>query len=207
MKAKLNSLPKVKIIEKIKGSLFYFNKLPVSQKVSVALLSLLLLTVLLGVFSVVSPNSLFFPCSKKPATAPGKPAFINWRTDMVSLKSRGFYIKTDGVVYHDNNDTVIIQSGPGGLTDTTLEAIWYENNREMRVFIYFAADANEWWADEIRTYNGQVRGDWIFYYGDFFRTPIGSAYTGNVTLRTDKNSPHKGMIRFQGLELQAFLNR
>ena len=45
---------------------------------------------------------------------------------------------------------------------------------EMRLNIYFASDGHDWWANEIRTYNGKSPGDWIEYTGTFFRTPLGT---------------------------------
>lgn len=186
--------------KKIEEGISFYNKLSPSQIISVALLLLLLITVPIGVFSVVTPKSLFYPRAKGLNS-------VNWRTDTVFLESSDFSMKVDGVTYQDRNDTLSIRSNSGNLTYTTLEAVWYENNREMRMDIHFAADADEWWVYQIRTYDGQSPGDWIYYIGEFFRTPFDSVYTGDVILSTAKNSPHKGMIRFQGLELQAFLNR
>ncbi len=193
--------------QKFKNYFTVFRRLSTSQKLSVALLSLLLLSVPIGVFSVLTPKSLFYPRAKKPATPPGKPAVISWRTRTVSLESGGFYIKVDKVVYHDKNNTVRVHSDPGDSEYTTLEATWNENDREMRLNMYFASDGRDWWVTQVRTYNGQLRGDWIYYEGPFFKTPLGSSYSGNVILRTDKDSEYAGTVRFRGLELQAFIDQ
>ena len=68
---------------------------------------------------------------------------------------------------------------PGGAEYTTLEVTWHEHGVEMRLTIYFQADANRWWSDEIRTYNGEVDGDWIEYFGRFFDQPLGTTFEGD----------------------------
>ncbi len=75
-----------------------------------------------------------------------------------------------------------LSSDPGGAEYTTLEVTRREHGVEMRRTIYFQADESRWWSDEIRTYNGEVDGDWIEYFGRFFDQPLGSTFEGDFEL-------------------------
>lgn len=85
---------------------------------------------------------------------------------------------------------------------TTLELTWREHSVEMRLFIYFSSDGNEWWSDEIRTSDGDDPGEWITYKGDFFRRPLGQAFTGDFTVATP--GPAVGSLNLSNLHLEAF---
>ena len=98
---------------------------------------------------------------------------------------------------------VSVRGDPGTPNEyTTLELTWQEHGVEMRLFIYFSSDAKEWWSDEIRTYNGAALGDWITYKGDFFRRPLGQAFTGDFTVATPDSAV--GSLRLSNLRLEAF---
>ena len=74
----------------------------------------------------------------------------------------------------------------------------------MRYFIYFNADSSNWWSEEMRTYNGQQPyGDWLFYYGTFFKSPIGKVFTGNLDLSNDPADSIRGELHLHGLTLST----
>lgn len=134
---------------------------------------------------------------------------ISYKTDQVSLQADNFYITANGQKYFANNNSVRVHSDPGNPGYTTLEVKWMENGKEMRLYMYFYADGTYWWSPEIRTYNGQVPGNWIYYTGGlFFRNFLGYAYQApEWNLYADMNNPYVSNIHFENLKIQAFLNR
>jgi hypothetical protein len=74
-----------------------------------------------------------------------------------------------------------IGSSPG--TETwTLEAMWQEQGRVQRLFLYFAGDATSWWVDQIGIYDGdQPRPEWAtFNGGPWLKTPRNQAFAGDL---------------------------
>jgi len=93
---------------------------------------------------------------------------------------------------------LVVDGDPGILnTSTTLELTWYDNGIEQRINIYFVSDGVDWWANEIRTYDGEPEGEWIapIALGEFFRSPLGTAFVGDLDLPN---------LRIHGMTLQAF---
>lgn len=98
-----------------------------------------------------------------------------------------------------------------GLHYMTLEVTWYEYDIEMRMFIYLYSDGSNWWSNEIRVYNGQPypNTEWVYFYGKFFVTPVGQAFTQSQRLTfTGKDHITGGPVelRFANVKFQAFLN-
>lgn len=150
-----------------------------------------------------------------PATAatPSKPDDqkhpINFSTPQVILKADDFYIMANGVRYNAQVENVQVHSDPGSSSYTTLELIWYENNTEMRVNMYFSHQPNDFWrVSEVRTYNAQTPGDWIYYKG-FVGNSVGSYLILPVLdLKSDPTNPNNkfsGSIHFENIWLQPFL--
>lgn len=82
----------------------------------------------------------------------------------------------------------------------------------MRLYIYFSSDGNNWRVSEVRTYNGQKPGDWLFYDG-FNGGQVGSKVSfGDVNL-TSKTPPssaygnYTGTVHFQNLKIQPFVKK
>ena len=72
--------------------------------------------------------------------------------------------------------------------------------------MYFEADDTDWWVREIRTYDGQAQGDWVTANGPFFKTPLGAAFEGDVTIDLEgRPAPSLELVRavltFTGLRL------
>ncbi|MBA2255500.1 MAG: hypothetical protein H0W07_10350 [Chloroflexi bacterium] len=71
----------------------------------------------------------------------------------------------------------------------------------MRMNLYFAADEGSWWVSELRTYNGAVNGDWLFYGGPLFRTPLGQSFIGDIDL---VSADGRGRLQFKGARIEPF---
>lgn len=140
-----------------------------------------------------------------PTPAPKNP--INWKTDQALLQADDFYIVANGQKYLANTGNVRVSSDPGSYVYTTLEAIWWEHGKEMRLFMYFNGDANKWWVSEIRTYNGQERGDWIYYKGPFFESPRGTAFHGVDYLLESDSPDRSGRLHLENFYVQPFFRQ
>jgi len=111
-------------------------------------------------------------------------AEIEWRADSgrVRLAAADLAIAANDRIFTVGDADVTIHGDPGDLLYWTLEAEWREQGAPMRLFIYFTSDGTEWWASSIRTYDGTVRGDWVEYRGEFFRTRLGKPFAGDLFL-------------------------
>jgi hypothetical protein len=116
----------------------------------------------------------------------------------------------------------IVSDGSKSQTYRTLEMIWREVGREMRLFIYLAADERTWWVTEIRTYDGRPLGsqDWLtwggfsglpFPGGKLLETPLGTAWSGDLDLVDGVGWHHisdglipTGELHIEGMTLRAF---
>ena len=135
---------------------------------------------------------------------------IDWDSGLVHLTADGLHVVTAGRTFTAEGITPTeIHSDPGGSTYRTLEIVWPEAGVEMRMNIYFAADDTHWWATEIRTYDGQPRGDWLIWHGHFFETPLGGTWSGDLDLtdgvgRNNGEGPVTGDLHISGMQLTAF---
>ncbi|MDD5094397.1 MAG: zf-HC2 domain-containing protein [Dehalococcoidia bacterium] len=141
------------------------------------------------------------------ASESGKNA-IRVETPTVVLTAADFYTEADGVKYLGQVDHVLVQGGinldPTGYSYGALNWSWFEREREMRLIINLKSDGAYWWADEIRTYDGQPHWEegWIRYSGEFFKTEIEKPFTGNVDLVSAPDNEFQGRIHFEGLVIQ-----
>jgi hypothetical protein len=137
------------------------------------------------------------------ASTLGTPEPFSVGTPQVTLTAKDFSIEVDGQTF--TGDRISVNSDPGDPTYQTLELTWFEHGVEMRLNIYFAANGTNWWVSELRTYNGHQNGDWVYFDGPLFTTPLGSAYTGDVDL-TASTDGMTSRLRISGMELQPFLS-
>jgi len=129
---------------------------------------------------------------------------VHWTTNQVELTAGNISIVANGKTFTSAGAKFDVNSDPGDPSYQTLELGWNEHGVRMLMNIYFAADAHNWWATEIRTYNGKAgdAADWIEYMGKRFTTPLGQAFDGNVDLSpTDGQAGH---LSITGLHLEAF---
>lgn len=155
------------------------------------------IALVVGVATIGSGNGV------RVAGQSGAPTPLHLATRQVSLSADDMAIQAGGRMFTAGGSTVDLNSDPGTPGKyTTIELVWTENGTEMRLNIYFTSDGHDWWANQIRTYNGSSPGDWIEYTGVFFRSPLGTAFTGNVDLAADESHGH---LRFSNLRLEPFL--
>ena len=132
---------------------------------------------------------------------------VAWRTSTVSLTADDFWIVADGKRFTGKVAAFDVNSDPGDAIYTTLEVTWMELGCEMRLSIYFNADATDWWSDQIGTYDAQTPiGSWLLYQGPFFKSPIGATYRGDVDLTNEADDPFRGELHFHGLVLSTTLS-
>ena len=149
-------------------------------------------------------------CQSKSPSEPA-PALnpVLWDTGAVRLQSDDFYIEAAGVKFYANVSNVTVGGDPGSSTYRTLELEWDENSTDMRLYIYFEADTLSWWSNEIRTYDtAHASNDgtqWVYYYGEFFKSPIGSTFVGDVDVTNDdSDNGVVGKLHFKGVQLDVF---
>jgi hypothetical protein len=130
---------------------------------------------------------------------------VSWSTPYASLVAEDFRINAGPGVFRGVTAPEL-NSDPGWSTYCTLEVTWQEQGVEMRLYVYFAADERDWWVSEMRTYDGRSPGEWVYYEGPLFRTPLGESFRGDVDLSsTSSRSPSvPGQLHLRGLTLAAF---
>lgn len=183
-----------------------WTKLDKKQKFSV--LSLFIAAFALPVLVVAGINQNLLRSNANPITPPVTPpgTNVNWQTIHAGLSATAVRISANGARFKDQAPDTNTNSDPGSPTYTTLETTWHENGQEMRVYIYFASDGVNWWATEIRTY-GALDGSWIYYKAGapYFTSPLGQAYTGDITLTSDSNDAGDvGQLIIKNAQIWAF---
>ena len=139
------------------------------------------------------------PASEVPA-----PPVYRWTTAEYTASARSFAIDVNGKTFVAEDPDIEVSGDPGTPTYQTLELTWQEHGVEMRWYVYFTSDGNEWWSNEFRTYDGNDPGEWVTFTGDFFRTPSGQPFTGDVDLTAIENGV-TSHLTIGGLTLQPFL--
>ena len=113
-------------------------------------------------FSVVVMSAIGVLVRHPMVVLAGQNNPIIWKTNYAKLAASNFYIRI-GNQYFYGAEPMRITSDPGS-DRTTLEATWQENGVEMRLNMYFTmTDKLEWKMEELRTYNGERSGDWMYY--------------------------------------------
>jgi hypothetical protein len=131
----------------------------------------------------------------EPSDAPA-PAAFRFETPTVAMDADSFEVIGAGRTWIPSAD-VEVHSDPGTPNEyTTLELTWPEAGTKQSVFFYFASDGSDWWVSEIRVSDGPRA--WIepTEHGEFFRSPLGTAFVGDLDLPS---------LRIRGLRLEAFL--
>ncbi len=141
-----------------------------------------------------------------PGQAKANP--ITWETPFVRLVAGNFAIRIGKQSFYGTGP-VLVRSNPG-IDYTTLEALWQENGVEMRMFLYFRKidTGTKWELYEIRTYNGQTRGDWIYYRtvnGETLQAPVGEARGAEQLRFIPTTGNYDAEIICEYCSLEAFL--
>jgi hypothetical protein len=123
---------------------------------------------------------------------------FHWATPTVTLDAASVEVITSDRTWVPTDDLVVVGDPGRPNESTTLELTWHDDGIEQRVFLYFASDGVDWWVREIRTYDGQVDGEWVepSAQGEYFRSPLGSAFVGDLDLPN---------LQIKGMTLEAFL--
>jgi hypothetical protein len=125
--------------------------------------------------------------------ASGSP--LRFETPTVLLEAASVEVTVAGKTFVPTPDVSV--AGDPGLSkeSTTLELTWHEQSVEQRINIYFASDGTDWWANEIRTYDGSSDSKWVEQQGQFFKSSLGSAYAGDLDLPN---------LKIHGMRVEAF---
>jgi hypothetical protein len=107
-----------------------------------------------GIATIGGPNGRF------QFAVPGLKA-IDWTTETTTLRADSIRIEANGRVFSPPPG-IEVGGDAGTLESWTLETSWHQHGQEQRLYIYFAANASDWWVSEIRTYDGAdaVSGEW-----------------------------------------------
>jgi hypothetical protein len=127
--------------------------------------------------------------------APASGPTFHFETPTVVLDAASVEVTVAGKSFVPPSN-VVAEGDPGvGNEYTTLELTWHDQGVEQRIYIYFASDGTNWWANQINTYDGQVNGEWIEQQGEFFKSPLGGAYAGDLDLPN---------LKIHDMHLEAF---
>ena len=172
---------------------------PRQRPVMVTIVSLAAAIALVAGVLATIPRDVTVSVGAPPAAPP-----LRFSTLQVDFSADSMQISAQGQTFTAADATVEVSSDPGTRNEyTTLELEWRERNVPMRLYIYFRSDGDSWWANEIRTYNGDVSGDWNTYTGTQFRTRLGSSFEGDIEL--NGYGDWGGALRLSNLRLQAFV--
>lgn len=148
------------------------------------------------------------PCSE--INCPKNRRHIEWKTPQVELTADKFDLKIKGKKtktqrFKADTQALSVHSDPGNPSYTTLEVEWTEKGVPMRLYMYFASDGKRWRVTEVRTYNGQNPGNWLYYDG-FGGKRLGKPLReDDFELKSKKDqSQLRGEIEFDDLRLLPF---
>ena len=220
------------VMRKIKDFFLNFKYLPVETKrlLSIGVILALVLALPLFIWGITTQR---FDVRERAASGEPTPVpaeYVNWATQWASFGANNYQIQTPdgtqfGKIFRVNpskpcnvqtGEMVCVNSNPPGsnpqgLHYMTLEVTWFEYDIEMRMFIYLYSDGAKWWSNEIRVYNGQPQpdSDWVYFYGKFFETNVGQAFTQSQPMVFTGADPKSGdpvQLSFSDVNFQAFQN-
>ena len=146
---------------------------------------------LLAAGFVVAQRRTDNSATEAPAAATG----FHFETTTVLLDAASVEVTVADKSFVPPSD-VVVEGDPGlGNEYTTLELTWHDQGVEQRIYIYFTSDGTNWWANQINTYDGQVNGEWVEQQGEFFKSPLGGAYAGDLDLPN---------LKIRDMRLEAF---
>jgi hypothetical protein len=133
------------------------------------------------------------------ADSPSGATPFHFETPTVLLDAASVEVDAAGKIFVPNAADLVVEGDPGtpGVPDAsaTLELTWHEQGVEQRIYIYFTSDGTDWWANMVNTYDGKTDADWIEQQGEYFKTPLGQAYVGDLDLPN---------LKIHGMRLEAF---
>ena len=145
--------------------------------------------------------------STPDGTAPPPGGAVTWDSGAARFEADSYQIYVGDTVFTGTGQAEV-DSDPGDPTYRTLEVVWHEQGVEQRMNLYFAADAEDWWVTEIRTYDGMADGEWVNYWAvgqptqKMFKTPRGESFEDDVLLAGFGRLA--AVLEIEGLRLTAF---
>jgi len=171
----------------------------------IPIIILILVVAAVGLLVVALAGILRSPSANGPSPSAARPlAAVDWRTEVVALQATDLWVEVGGRRFMPPAEQIRVASDLGNATYRTLEVTWLDGATEMRINLYFNADPSGWWVDEIRTYDGRPRGDWLYARGRFFQTPSGATWTGDIEVPLgdlDGRGTGPGILHLGGLRL------
>jgi hypothetical protein len=127
---------------------------------------------------------------------------VHWQTDIVDLRADDLWIESNGRRLSGAGTQVTLASDPSE-GNMNLEANWLASGLEVRLSFYIDVDETSWWVSAIQTQVGGERGGWAATKGQFFRTPLGQPWIGNVdmALQDTGGTSSAARIHIQSLRL------
>ena len=166
--------------------------------------------VVMGAMVVTSATTIAqtpSPSSTPDGTTPPPNGAVTWDSGAARFEADSYQIHVGDTVFTGMGQAEV-HSDPGDPSYRTLEVVWDEQGVEQRMNLYFAADAEDWWVTEVRTYDGMADGEWINYWAvgqppqEMFRTPRGESFEGDVLL--PGFGRRAAVLEIEGLRLTAF---
>jgi hypothetical protein len=145
---------------------------------------------LLAAGFVVAQRRTDDTATEAPAAATG----FHFETPSVLLDAAAVEVTVANKTFVPPTD-VLVEGDPEFDNNTTLELTWHDQGVEQRILIYFTSDETNWWANEIRTYDGNSNAEWISEQGEYFKSPLGRAFVGDFYLPN---------LQIRDMRLEAF---
>ncbi len=130
---------------------------------------------------------------------------FSFRTKTVRFEADQIQLTYDGETFDysitiDEGEIIgngVLGFGEAGIwqQSTNLRLVGDRDRVPVLVEFDFESDGIDWWAAEIRTSYGEGKPDWVRETGQFFRTPLGTGFTGDLALEH---------LEITGLEVEAF---
>lgn len=168
-----------------------------------SLAAMLVAAALLLVLTLAGSAAVGALLSQRPALRVSEGNHAHWKTEVVDLEAADFRIEVGGQRFVGATQ-MDVRSDPGTMASWTLELTWQEHGREMRVNMYFASDGRDWRVREVRTYDGNAQGEWVYYVAPLFRVPLGQAFQGQLSLqmaRADTPTVRSATLHFGAVRL------
>lgn len=142
-----------------------------------------------------------FVSSPISTVVPFTESAFGWKTQTTTLSGDNFAIQVNGKTFKAPAANVTVQESKTD-TSSTIEAVWKENNTEMRILMSLSFTPGDFWrVTELKTYDGKIPGNWVTYPG-FVGNEIGKPYVNPVFDLRSKDG--KGRIQLRNMRLDAF---
>lgn len=158
------------------------------------------------------PRPIPRPAVIEPAAPTWAPTerVLDWHTDSVRLEAAAVTLSVGKRVFAA--PVGLRATGSLGPEQTSLRTGWFDDGVEQRLVVEIARDADTWWVERIRTYDGRARGGWIAFedLADRTRTPLGESWAGDLSVassgaeRKALRKPGAATLDLEALRLSAF---